>query len=231
MFTGLITDIGTLTDVRSSSQGRSFRIQTTYDPTSLELGESIACNGACLTVTSVEHDTFWVDASPETLSRTTLGTLHRGARLHLERALRVSDRLGGHLVSGHVDAVGRLAARSQMGNAIRLRVEAPLRLAPFLVEKGSVALDGVSLTVNQVEDRSDALFFEVAIIPFTGTKTLLSNRQVDSPINLEVDSVARILHRFYLLQRSGFAFEDPQSATSAASSTVTMEHLKDAGWL
>lgn len=213
MFTGLITDIGKILRVEpATTGGRVFVIATSYDIDDLELGESIAVDGACLTVTRRHDGAFEIDASPETLARTTLGDRRQGEPVHLERALRVGDRLGGHFVLGHVDGVGHVRKKRRDGNAWVVDVEAPESVLPFLIEKGSVTLDGVSLTVNRV----DANGFSVAIVPFTVEKTNLGSYTVGRAVNLEADVLGKYVHRILggsqkitlpFLERHGFAPE------------------------
>ena len=189
MFTGLVTEIGTLRQV-----GARLSIECAYE--SLELGESIAVSGVCLTVARIAPRGFEADASAETLSRTTLGQARVGSQVNLERALRPRDRLGGHLVSGHVDAVGTLRRTEAIAGARRLTFGLDRALARYVAEKGSITIDGVSLTVNGVSEPSVAeAWFHVAIIPHTETKTTLSAIEVGAPVNLEVDLVARYVAR------------------------------------
>ncbi|HXX66518.1 MAG TPA: riboflavin synthase, partial [Polyangiaceae bacterium] len=162
-----------------------------FDDGPLELGESIAVDGACLSVDAIGSDGFEVDASGETLARTTLGQLRPGARVHLERALRVGDRLGGHFVSGHVDGLGRLVERRPLGEAVWMALRIPRELARFVAEKGSITIDGVSLTVNAVTGD----LFEIVLIPHTLAKTKLGALQADDPVNVEVDLMARYAAR------------------------------------
>jgi riboflavin synthase len=192
MFTGLVTDVGEITDVRRSSRGRTIAVRTRWDIADLELGESIAVDGACLTVTSLGDDTFTIDASPETLSRTTLGERKQGDAVHLERALRLADRLGGHLVLGHVDGVGRVVSRETADNSIVLGIETPDSVAEYLIEKGSVTVDGVSLTVNSTSQNR----FDVAIIPFTAAETKLGDYRPGVRVNLEADVIGKYVRKF-----------------------------------
>lgn len=193
MFTGLITDLGEVVRARAAGSGRELWIRCGY--TGLELGESIACDGVCLTVESAEEagggSVFRATAGEETLRRTTWGRRPVGHRPHLERALRLSDRLGGHLVSGHVDGVGSLVRRTPRPGWLGLSVEAPAGLERYIAEKGSVCIEGVSLTVNGVEGR----VFEVGIIPHTGSQTRLAGIPIGEPLNLEVDLLARYVER------------------------------------
>ena len=168
-----------------------FTIATTYDVRSIAIGASIACSGACLTVVERDADWFAVDVSAETLGCTTLGTWRPGTPVNLERPLKAGDEMGGHIVLGHVDGVGQVVARESVGDSARLVLAAPDGLARFIAEKGSVALDGISLTVNRVDGRD----FEVNVIPHTlGCTTLGAARQGDS-VNLEIDVLARYVDR------------------------------------
>ncbi len=197
MFTGIITDIGTVAAAEQRGDLR-VRVRTSYDPTDIALGASIACSGACLTVVATGADDagnwFDVDVSAETLSKTA-GHWVPGRRLNLERALKVGDELGGHIVAGHVDAVGTLEAVRDEGDSRRLTFRAPASIAPFLAPKGSIAIDGVSLTVNEVEDVQGGALFGVNIIPHTAEWTTLGGAKPGDAVNLEVDTIARYLRR------------------------------------
>ncbi len=192
MFTGIITDLGI---VRGADRGR-FRIGCGYDAASITIGASIACDGCCLTVThlDVEGDgqtVFEIDASNETLSRTTLGTWRVGRRINLERSLKAGDELGGHLVTGHIDGLAEIVARGGDGSSMRFTIGAPPQLAPFVAAKGSVALDGTSLTINTVSGDH----FTVNIIPHTLSVTTWGQRAVGDRLNMEVDLIARYVAR------------------------------------
>lgn len=187
MFTGLIEEVGKLLARRG---GRIELLAPRIAPC-LKLGDSVAVNGICLTATGLSGDRFTADVSPSTLEVTTAGSWTSGASLNLERALAMGDRLGGHLVSGHVDGVVRLTSRQRLESAWRLAFELPAELAIFLVPKGSVTLDGTSLTVNEVT--SDG--FSVTIIPHTGAMTTLLSLQPGQGVNLEVDLLAKYVHR------------------------------------
>jgi riboflavin synthase len=200
MFTGIITGIGRITEVRplgaDPSHGRQLTITTPRGYLDdVQLGDSIALNGACMTATSfdAEADRFTIDISAESLARTAgLGEL--GA-VNLEKALRANDRLGGHIVSGHVDGIGRVSHFAPVGESWELRIEAPLALARFLVYKGSITVNGVSLTVNRVTDRPDACEFSINLIPHTLEQTTLGALQPGSAVNLEIDTIARYVER------------------------------------
>jgi riboflavin synthase len=185
MFTGLIEQVGTIDRLESRNDGLSIRIVCSLDP--YERGESIAVNGTCLTVKSFSEGQFEADASPETLDKTNLGDLSEGDRVHLERALTLGDRLGGHLVTGHVDGVGRLVARTAEGSYLRTRFEVPKRLAPFLAPKGSITVNGVSLTVNTVSGSC----FDVMLVPYTLDETTFGEMANGTRVNLEVDILAK----------------------------------------
>ncbi len=196
MFTGIITDLGR---VRSLAPGAMTRLEvaTAYDTDGITLGASICCNGVCLSVVDKAPGWFAVEASAETMAVTTLGKWKVGTPVNLERALKAGDELGGHIVSGHVDGIGRVADRRQDGGSIRYVVEAPAALAKFIAPKGSIAVDGVSLTINDVEGAR----FGVNIIPITQRETNLGGTHIDDAVNLEIDPVARYVAR--LLQVNG----------------------------
>ena len=204
MFTGIVTAIGTI-ESREERGDLHLRIACPFDPARIAIGASIACSGVCLTVVERggTEGTAWfaVDVSAETLSRTAAGTWELGARLNLEPSLRLGDELGGHIVSGHVDAVGTVVAREPEGDSIRFAIAAPKELAPFLADKGSVTVDGVSLTVNAVEDQPDgSVHFDLNIIPHTAEVTTLGALGTGDEVNLEIDTVARYLKRLESLR-------------------------------
>ena len=195
MFTGIITDIGT---VRSAEQRGDLRltIATSYDLANIDLGASISCSGVCLTVVDKGEDWFAVDVSAETVSRSASGHWRDGARLNLERALRLGDELGGHLVTGHVDGVGEVIGTCPDGDSVRIGVRAPDAIARYIAEKGSVTLDGVSLTVNQVSDGADgSTDFSVNIIPHTAAHSTLGDLRSGHQLNVEIDLLARYIDR------------------------------------
>ena len=194
MFTGIVTDIGT---VRSAEQRGDLRltIATGYDLATVDLGASIACSGVCLTVVDKGEDWFAVDVSAETISRTAAELWREGAKLNLERPLRLGDELGGHIVTGHVDAVGEVADARSEGDSVRIEIKVPQQLAPMIAPKGSIALDGVSLTVNSVTDAGDSALFMVNIIPHTARETTLGEIAAGRQLNVEVDVLARYIER------------------------------------
>src|SRR5260221_923442 len=186
MFTGIVTDVGRVHRLRRTAGaggGLQLTIATAYDTAAIALGASIACSGPCLTVVAVEPGAFSVQASAETLACSTLGDWEVGAPINLERSLRVGDELGGHIVSGHVDGVARLLDRRPEGESVRFVIEVPAALMPYIAAKGSVALDGISLTVNEVADGS----FGVNIIPYTLVHTTLGDARPGQRMNLEID--------------------------------------------
>jgi riboflavin synthase len=195
MFTGIVTDVGT---VRSAEQRGDLRLQiaTGYDLETVDLGASIACSGVCLTVVDKGGDWFAVDVSAETLSRTAADMWREGAKLNLERSLRLGDELGGHIVTGHVDAVAQVVGTCPEGDSTRVGISVPRGLGPMIAPKGSVALDGVSLTVNDVRDAEDgSTHFSVNIIPHTAQQTTLGDIASGRQLNVEVDVLARYIDR------------------------------------
>ncbi len=195
MFTGIVTDIGTIDDVQAGSGLRRFVIACHYDRASIAIGASIACAGICLTVTETGlkggRTWFAVDAAQETIDLTNVRNWKQGARLNLERSLKIGDELGGHIVTGHVDGMARVLGREDMTEQVRFRFEAPQLLAQFIARKGSVALDGVSLTVNEVDGNN----FSVLVIPHTLQVTTVNDWQPDIAVHLEVDMMARYAAR------------------------------------
>ena len=195
MFTGIITDIGTIEAVEERGDLR-VRIATAYDTAGIDLGASIACSGVCLTVVDKAPGWFAVDISAETVARTVRGRWQAGHHLNLERALKVGDELGGHIVTGHVDGVGLVVATSEEGDSRRLSIEAGAEIAPYIAVKGSVALDGVSLTVNEVTDMPGGeVCFGVNLIPHTMAMTTFDTVVAGDAVNIEIDALARYLGR------------------------------------
>jgi riboflavin synthase len=192
MFTGLVAATGVLTARSSRGPGARLSLRAFFDDGPLALGESIAVDGCCLSVAAVLADGFDVDASAETLARTTLGRLVPGRSVNLERALRAGDRLGGHLATGHVDGVGELVNCRPLGEAVAMTFAVPADLARFVAEKGSIAVSGVSLTVNAV---TSAHRIDVMLVPITLQKTSLASLALGDPVNLEVDLIARYIAR------------------------------------
>ena len=200
MFTGIITDIGTITRLQHEGDLRA-RIMTWYDTGGIDLGASVASDGVCLTVVALGPDWYEVQVSAETVARTNLGGWAVGQRVNLERALRVGDELGGHIVSGHVDGVAEIMELRDEGASTRFRFRAPPELAPFIAPKGSVALNGTSLTVNEV----DGAEFGVNLIPHTKTVTTWGEAHKGDLVNLEIDTLARYVARLREWERSANA--------------------------
>lgn len=195
MFTGIITDVGRVEAIDGDAEKR-LTVSTGWETATIDLGASVAVGGACLTVVAREAGRLSFDVSPETLERTTLGTWRGGTRVNLERSLRLGDELGGHLVYGHVDGLATVVDRTPLGENERWRFAVPAELARFIAPKGSVALDGISLTVNAVEDGAvDDPTFTVNIIPHTRTRTSIADRRPGDRLNLEVDMLARYVAR------------------------------------
>ena len=192
MFTGIITAIGSLTSLDHKPDGGArVKIKTPWDCEKIDLGASIACNGVCLTVVERDRDHFSVDVSKESLAVTSLKNWGEGSAINLERALAMGDELGGHIVSGHVDGLAEIMSIRQDGDSYRVSLKAPDHLAPMIAPKGSVALDGISLTVNEVDGNT----FGIMVIPHTWTHTTLGQNQIGDKINLEVDMLARYVAR------------------------------------
>lgn len=192
MFTGIVTDIGCVRAVTDTERARRFEVETSYDTATIDLGASISHAGCCLTVVEMGPGWFAIEVSQESLNRTTLGDWRAGTRINLERAARLGDELGGHIVSGHVDGVGEVTAFEPVGGSYRLVVRAPKPLHRFIAEKGSITIEGVSLTVNGVADD----VFEVNLIPHTLEVTTLGALAPGSRVNLEIDMLARYLARW-----------------------------------
>ena len=206
MFTGIVTAIGTIEKVEQRGD-LHVTIACPFDPATIAIGASIACSGVCLTVVDRGGEPgaawFTVDVSAETVARTAKGMWHEGRRINLEPSLRLGDEMGGHIVSGHVDAVGKIADWEPVGASTRLTVRAPAELAPFIAPKGSITVDGVSLTVNEVADRADgSVDFGLNIIPHTSEVTTRGELAQGAEVNLEIDTVARYLKRLESLRVS-----------------------------
>lgn len=192
MFTGIVTDIGRVREVRETDRDRRYEIETAWNTDGIDLGASISHSGCCLTVTEKGADWFAVEVSNETLSKTTLGAWKTGDGVNLERAAKLGDEMGGHVVSGHVDGLGRVVSITPEGGSHRIEVEAPAPLHRYIAAKGSITVDGVSLTVNAVEGQ----VFSLNIIPHTWDMTTLGRLKVGDPVNLEIDMLARYLARW-----------------------------------
>jgi riboflavin synthase len=219
MFTGIIQAIGQIRRLERRGGDARLEIAAGKLPLNdLKAGDSVACNGACLTVTDFGSDWFAADVSVETLGVTTLGHLKTGARINLEKALALGDRLGGHLVSGHVDGIGEIVSLGPDARSTRVRVRAPRELARYIAHKGSICVDGTSLTVNRVEGAE----FELNIIPTTMIETIFGDYRSGSRVNLEVDVIARYLERLML--------GDAAADHAAAAQPITRETLRQHGF-
>jgi riboflavin synthase len=192
MFTGIVTDIGRVRSLRNTDRDRRYEIETVWDTATIDLGASISHAGCCLTVTEKGEGWFAVEVSGETLSKTKLGDWTENTRVNLERAAKLGDELGGHIVSGHVDGLGEVVSITPEGGSHRIVVEAPAPLHRFIAPKGSITVDGVSLTVNGVQERR----FDLNIIPHTWDATTLGGLKVGDKVNLEIDMLARYLARW-----------------------------------
>jgi riboflavin synthase len=209
MFTGIIEVQGIIKKIAKLPQAAQITIESTLPPDQLSPGDSIAVDGVCLTLTTLTDKEFIADISPETLKRTTLGAKRQGSRVNLERALKLSDRLGGHLVTGHIDGIASIKSITSLANAIQIYFAAPDHILHYLVEKGSVAIDGISLTVNQCTDSG----FNVMIIPFTASHTTLEQKKPGDKVNVENDIIGKYVEKFLL------------SKNAASQGTITQELL------
>ncbi|NOZ37823.1 MAG: riboflavin synthase [Gammaproteobacteria bacterium] len=210
MFTGIIEAIGSIAAIEPKGDDARILIRTgKLDLTDVKLGDSIAVNGVCLTAVELPGDSFWADVSGETLTRTRFADIKQGSRVNLEKALTPSTRLGGHLVSGHVDGLGEIVERSPAGRSVRFRIRAAAELARYIAEKGSICVDGISLTVNAVE----GAIFELNIVPHTLVETIMDDYQAGTRVNLEVDIIARYLERLLLGDKAA----EPSSGGITAS--------------
>ena len=219
MFTGIIEGLGTIRNTRQVNGGQRISIDTGFDLGDTRVGDSIAVNGVCLTATQVAQNRFEADASPETLARSTLGALKIGERVNLERALRFTDRLGGHLVTGHIDGTGIIRDKKTVGNAEIVIVGVNAELSAYMVPKGSVALDGISLTIN----RCGRDFFEVSIIPHTAGMTTVGFRRPGEIMNIETDIIGKYVNHFLTIGRTG-------DDSGNGRGTITRESLLKAGF-
>ena len=194
MFTGIIEGLGTIKEIQPAGQGKQLILDADIVLDDTKVGDSISVNGVCLTVVLLENRRFHVDVSPESLSKTTLGKAKVGDRVNLERALRLSDRIGGHLVSGHVDGLGSIKQKRRIGNSIIVSIGVPESITRYMIAKGSVAVDGISLTINHFSrDR-----FEVSIIPHTAKMTTIDLCKIGDLVNIETDMIGKYVERFVL---------------------------------
>jgi len=222
MFTGIIEGLGTIAGIGSAGQGKRFVIESDFHLDGTKVGDSIAVNGACLTAVVIQGRRFEVDVAPETISRTTFSKAAIGERVNLERALRLSDRLDGHLVSGHIDGTGVIQHKSPIGNAIIVSIRVTESLSRYMIPKGSVAVDGISLTINEVHHDG----FEVSIIPHTAGLTTIGFKKAASMVNIETDMIGKYVERF-LSQKP-----DPgRKQKTAKESVIDMAFLQKSGFI
>lgn len=205
MFTGIIEGLGVIREIKTSGRGGVFTIEAGFELDRTKIGDSVSVSGACLTVVRIGGNVFSVDVSPETLSKTTFGNAKIGDRVNLERALRFMDRLDGHLVSGHIDGTGRISGRKTESNAVIVSFDVPESLAGYMIEKGSVAVDGISLTINSCGKTG----FEIAVIPHTAKLTTIGFRQVGDAVNIETDMIGKWVERFVLEGRNRIEKDPP----------------------
>ena len=192
MFTGIIEGLGTVSAVRPTGQGKRLAVEADFDLNQTKIGDSICVSGACLTAVKIDSRHFEVDISPETLQMTTFNQAKVGQRVNIERALRLSDRIDGHLVSGHIDGVGKIRQSETLGNAIIVTIEVPESMTRYMISKGSVAVDGISLTINTCAADS----FSISIIPHTAKLTTIGFKNKGDPVNIETDMLGKYVERF-----------------------------------
>lgn len=221
MFTGIIEGMGRIHRILPNKEGRILAVETSLNLSETGIGDSIAVNGACLTAVKIQNQLFEVDVAPETVQRTTFRTASAGDRVNVERALKLSDRIDGHLVSGHVDGTGTVASKHRAGNAWMISIEADQMLLDEMIEKGSVAIDGISLTVNKCAENR----FEVSIIPHTAGLTTIENRAVGDRVNIETDMIGKYIKKF--LQKA----PDKHKKTGEAGNCISMDLLGKQGFL
>ena len=221
MFTGIIEGLGSIGATRPAGQGKRLTVEADYALDQTKIGDSIAVNGACLTVVKISGSTFEVDLSPETLATSTFDKAKQGDRLNLERAMRLSDRIDGHLVLGHVDGIGIIQQQEKLGNAIGVTIAVPETLSRYMIRKGSIAVDGISLTINALAPES----VTVSIIPYTARLTTIGMKQKGAAVNIETDMIGKYVERF---MRSK-SMSDGEKTT--ASSGIDMEFLAKSGFL
>jgi riboflavin synthase len=221
LFTGIIESFGSIKRIESSGEGKVLTIGCDLDFSETKIGDSIAVNGACLTAVSIGRGSFQVDMAPETVDRTTFRHLENGSRVNIERALRLSDRIDGHLVSGHIDGTGIISAIQKRSNAVIVTISVPTEIASDMIEKGSVAIDGISLTINRCSDND----FEVSIIPHTTKITTIGIKKVGDEVNLETDMIGKYVKNI-LMKCSSI-----NDASHGKKQDISMELLARNGFL
>jgi riboflavin synthase len=221
LFTGIIESFGTIKRIESQGEGKILHIGCDLDVSQSKIGDSIAVNGACLTVVSIEKNAFKVDMAPETVERTTFKHLTSGSKVNIERALRLSDRIDGHLVSGHIDGTGIISSIISKSNAVIIKIDVPQKIAADMIEKGSIAIEGISLTVNKCSDKD----FEVSIIPHTADITTIGLKRVGDEVNLETDMIGKYVKRILMGSIS------KNDALPKGKTDISMELLARNGFL
>lgn len=221
MFTGIIEGLGTIRELRSAGPGKRLTVEADFFLDQTKTGDSIAVNGACLTAVALDGKRFQVDVSPETLAKTTFGRARIGERVNLERALRLSDRLDGHLVSGHIDGVGTVKDKKTAGNAVVVTIGVPESLLRYMITKGSVAVDGISLTINDCGRNS----FTVSIIPHTAKVTSIGFKNIGDYVNIETDMIGKYVERFVLEKHYH------NKAKETGETSIDMQFLAKTGFI
>ncbi|WP_299977143.1 riboflavin synthase [Desulfobacula sp.] len=221
MFTGIIESFGTIKRIESTGEGRVLHIGCDLDLSESKIGDSIAVNGACLTAVSLEKNVFKVDMAPETVERTTFKSLRPGSRVNIERALKLSDRIDGHLVSGHIDGTGIISSMTKKSNAVIIKIDVLPKLAADMIEKGSVAIEGISLTINKCSDHD----FEVSIIPHTADITTIGLKRVGDEVNIETDMIGKYVKKMLMGSLS------KNDALPKGQKDISMELLARNGFL
>jgi len=220
MFTGIIEGFGTIREIRSEGQGKRMTVDADFFLEQTKIGDSVCVSGACLTVVTINDKRFAVDVSPETLAKTTFKSAKIGDRVNLERALRLSDRIDGHLVSGHIDGIGTVALKQNIGNAIIVAFKVPEFISHYMIQKGSVAVDGISLTINNCGHDS----FDVSIIPHTAKLTTIGFKKTGDLVNIEADMIGKYVERFVGDKRHN-------EKKKEAGNSINMEFLAKSGFV
>jgi riboflavin synthase len=222
MFTGIIEGLGTLKDIRPVGKGIRLSIESGFDLLNTKIGDSIAVNGACLTAVKIEGRSFEVDVAPETMSLTTFAKAKPGDRVNLERALRLSDRLDGHLVSGHIDGMGIIKSKKTLSNAVIVTISLPPSLTKYMIHKGSVAIDGISLTINNCSSES----IELSIIPHSAKLTTIGFKKAGDEVNIETDVVGKYIEKFV----TGNQADSDSTNKSGQKASISKEFLAKSGF-
>lgn len=221
MFTGIVEGLGTIKEIQPAGQGRRYTLEADFALDQTSVGDSIAVSGACLTAVFVSGKRFKVDVSPETLAKTTFGQAKIGERVNLERALRLGDRLDGHLVSGHIDGMGTIKSKKPAGNAVIVAFDVADTLLDYMIAKGSVAVDGISLTINRFHRGG----FEVSIIPHTAKLTTIGFKNTGDPVNIETDMIGKYIEKFIAKRHDGSKQEE------TGRPPIDMQFLAKTGFL